>query len=167
MTPIRRPQLAHDAPETSLDPETGTDPEASPGPDTVPERSTAPAAETSPDLDTDGGDPGAAADDDGPYPLPDWSWVREWEDSGEPPAYGPGLFVAGFVAVLVGTAILAVSLGMTQVPVLAVLSNVLIAAGLAPALWYSRRIPVLRWVAAGAAIGLVLGWIGLITAQRL
>ena len=33
-----------------------------------------------------------------------------------------------------------------------------VAGGLAPAIWLSRKLPVLRWIAAGATIGVVAGW---------
>jgi hypothetical protein len=39
-----------------------------------------------------------------------------------------------------------------------------IAAGIAPALWLSRGLPVLRFLAAGAACGMVGGWICILLA---
>jgi hypothetical protein len=37
-----------------------------------------------------------------------------------------------------------------------------VAGGLTPAMWLSRNLPVLRWIAAGAAAGIVIGWVGAI-----
>ena len=90
----------------------------------------------------------------------DWAWVEEWRESGEPPAWAPGLTVAVFTALIVGLAVLVLSTGLSDLPWLAVAANVLVAAGLAPALWLSRRLPVLRWISVGAAAGVVIGWIG-------
>lgn len=54
------------------------------------------------------------------------------------------------------------SAGLSDRPIVAVLVNLLVAAGLAPAMWLSRGLPVLRWIAAGAAAGIVAGWISAI-----
>jgi len=51
------------------------------------------------------------------------------------------------------------SAGLADRPIVAVLVNLLVAGGLAPAIWLSRELPVLRWIAAGATIGVVAGWI--------
>lgn len=117
-------------------------------------------------------DAGAAAggfgSDEGPDGAPDeeqaesrdWAWVEEWRESGEPPAWAPGITLAVFAALVVGLAVLVLSTGLSDMPWLAVSANVLVAAGLAPALWLSRHLPVLRWIAAGAAAGVLIGWIG-------
>jgi hypothetical protein len=86
--------------------------------------------------------------------------VEEWRESGERPAWAPGLALAAFVAVVVGLAVLVLSRGLSDMLWLAIAANVLVAAGLAPALWLSRHLPVLRWISAGAAVGVVVGWIG-------
>ncbi len=92
--------------------------------------------------------------------APDWAWVEEWRASGEPAAWAPGVTLAAFAALLVGLAVLVLSYGLSDLPWLAVVANVLVAAGLAPALWLSRRLPVLRFIGAGAAVGVLAGWIG-------
>lgn len=76
----------------------------------------------------------------------DWRWVEEWRVDGDRPAWGPGITLAIFMVLLVGVALL------------------VIAAGIAPALWLSRGLPVLRFLAAGAACGMVGGWICILLA---
>jgi hypothetical protein len=97
-------------------------------------------------------------DADGPRER-DWAWVEEWRASGESPAWAPGLALAGFIALIVGLAVYVLSIGLADIPWLAVSANVLVAAGLAPALWLSRHLPVLRWISGGAAVGVLIGWI--------
>ncbi len=89
----------------------------------------------------------------------DWAWVAEWRGSGEGPPWATGLPLAAFAAVLAGVAVWVLSAGLAGRPVLAIALNVLVAAGLAPAMWLCRGVPVLRWFAAGAAVGVVGGWI--------
>jgi hypothetical protein len=88
----------------------------------------------------------------------DWVWVAEWRESGEAPPWATGLALAAFAAVLTGVAVWVLSAGLSARPVLAVALNLLVAGGLAPAMWLSRGLPVLRWFAAGAAVGVVGGW---------
>ncbi len=90
----------------------------------------------------------------------DWAWVEQWRESDEPPAWAPGVTLAVFTGLIVGLAVLVLSTGLSSMPWLAVSANVLVAAGLAPALWLSRHLPVLRWISAGAAAGVLIGWIG-------
>lgn len=92
----------------------------------------------------------------------DWQWVEEWRTEGEKPAWGPGLAVAGFVAAVVAVAVIVLTQGVADAPVLAVVINLVIAAGMTPALWLSRTIPVLRFLAGGAAVGLLIGWFWMI-----
>ena len=120
--------------------------------------------------DSDGG-AGAGARDDDRLPIDatgdddredlpsEWRWVREWRESGEVPAWGPGIALAAFIAVLVGCAVFVLSVGLSDMAWLAVVANVVVAGGLAPALWLSRSLPVLRFLAGGAAAGVVVGWI--------
>jgi len=107
-------------------------------------------------------DPGffGEPDDTENEPVRDWAWVEEWRESGEPPAWAPGVAVAVFTGLVVGMAVLVLSKGLASMPWLAVSSNVLVALGLAPALWLSRHLPVLRWISAGAAAGVLIAWIG-------
>lgn len=46
-----------------------------------------------------------------------------------------------------------------------VLGNAVVAAGLAPSLWLGRTTPVWRWIAYGAAAGMLLTWLGLLISQ--
>jgi O-antigen ligase len=89
----------------------------------------------------------------------DWGWVEEWRAQGEKPAWGPGVALAVFAAVLVAVALIVLTSGLADTPWLAICVNLVVAAGMAPALWLSRALPVLRFLAAGAAGGLVLGWL--------
>lgn len=103
-------------------------------------------------------DPGDDADHDEPE-VQDWAWVAQWRESGEPTPWATGLPMAAFAAVLAGVAIWVLSAGLADRPVLAVALNLLVAGGLVPAMWLSRGLPVLRWFAGGAAVGVVGGWI--------
>jgi hypothetical protein len=92
----------------------------------------------------------------------DWAWVEEWRTGGEPTPWVTGLPLAAFAALVVAVAIWVLSAGLSDRPVVAVLVNLLVAGGLAPAVWLSRGLPVLRWIAAGCAAGVVIGWISAI-----
>lgn len=92
----------------------------------------------------------------------DWAWVREWRAGQEPTPWATGVPLAVFAALVVGVAVWVLSAGLADRPLVAVLVNVLVAGGLTPAMWLSRNLPVLRWIAAGAAAGIVIGWIGAI-----
>ncbi len=102
-------------------------------------------------------DPGVDADDDA-----DWAWVEEWRRGGEPTPWGPGLALAVFAGLIIGSAVYVITRGLADHPVLAVVANVVVAGGLAPALWMSRALPVLRWVGLGGAIGTVIAWISVL-----
>jgi len=101
--------------------------------------------------------PESSTDGDGAE-REDWAWVREWRDGGEPTPWSTGVVLAVFAALLTGVAVWVLSAGLSDRPIVAVLVNLLVAAGLAPAIWLSRGLPVLRWIAAGAAVGIVVGW---------
>lgn len=106
-----------------------------------------------------GGEPvdGEALDED--EEAQEWAWVAEWRASGEPVPWATGLPLAAFAAVLAGVAIWVLSAGLADRPALAVALNLLVAGGLVPAMWLSRNLPVLRWFAGGAAVGVVSGWV--------
>jgi len=91
--------------------------------------------------------------------VAEWAWVAEWRESGEPVPWATRLALAAFAAVLAAVAIWVLSAGLADRPILAVLLNLLVAGGLVPAMWLSRNLPVLRWFAAGAAAGVVGGWV--------
>lgn len=80
---------------------------------------------------------------------------------------GPALVVAGFSAVLVAVAVIACGAAMNAVhPMLAVVVNVVVAAGVAPTLWQWRQVPVWRWVVYGAVAGVLAGWLALLCGAR-
>ncbi len=88
----------------------------------------------------------------------DWAWVAEWRESAEQTPWATGLPLAAFAALLTAVAVWVLSAGLADRPVLAVVLNLLVAGGLVPAMWLCRALPVLRWFAAGAAVGVVGGW---------
>ncbi len=78
----------------------------------------------------------------------------------EPTPWATGLTVSAVIAVIVGIGLFSLSQGLARGggwPV--VLVNLMVAAGLTPAMWLAREIPIWRWVAYGAAAGIVLTWI--------
>jgi hypothetical protein len=114
------------------------------------------------------GPPAGAADqdldqrqDDDPFEAEarDWAWVEEWREGREPVPWGPGLAIAAFTAFLVASAVYVLSSGLSNKPLVAIGVNVVVVAGLCPALWLSRGLPVLRWIAAGAAAGVLAAWL--------
>ncbi|MEI7715653.1 MAG: DUF2537 domain-containing protein [Mycobacterium sp.] len=77
--------------------------------------------------------------------------------------WATGLTVAGFVAAVIGVAVVVLSLGLVRVhPLLAVGLNILAAGGLAPTLWAWRHAPVRRWFVLGAGVGVAGGWLVLL-----
>jgi hypothetical protein len=98
-------------------------------------------------------------EESGPVQAADWAWVEEWRAGGEPVPWGPGLFLAGFTAILVATAVYVLSAGLVDQPLMNLGVNVLVAGGLAPALWLSRELPVLRWIAVGSVAGVLTAWL--------
>ena len=92
----------------------------------------------------------------------DWAWVEEWREGGEPMPWGPGLAIAAFTGFLVASAVYVLCSGLSAKPLVAIGVNVVVVAGLCPALWLSRGLPVLRWVAGGAAAGVLLAWLSVL-----
>ncbi|MGQ0774379.1 MAG: DUF2537 domain-containing protein [Pseudonocardiales bacterium] len=81
----------------------------------------------------------------------------------EPTPWVTGGALSAATAVLVGIALFALSEGLAaRGPWSVVVANVAVAAGLAPSMWLTRAIPVWRWVAYGAAGGILLTWITLL-----
>ncbi|MEV0540456.1 MULTISPECIES: DUF2537 domain-containing protein [Nocardia] len=71
--------------------------------------------------------------------------------------------VVVLVALLGGVAVYAFGCALAAVnPLLAIGVNVVAAGGVAPTAWRWRFTPVVRWVLAGAAAAVVLGWIAAI-----
>jgi Protein of unknown function (DUF2537) len=86
------------------------------------------------------------------------------EVGNEPTPWGTGLVVAGFVAVVVAIAMLALAAALAAETTgwLVLVASVVVTAGLAPSLWLARRLPIVRWVALGVAAGCVLAWFGIL-----
>ncbi|NIH86973.1 DUF2537 domain-containing protein [Amycolatopsis granulosa] len=82
----------------------------------------------------------------------------------EPTPWGTGLVAAGFVAAVVVVAMMAlvVALAAETSGWVVLLAAVVVTAGIAPSLWLARKLPIIRWVALGAAAGVVLSWFGVL-----
>jgi hypothetical protein len=82
----------------------------------------------------------------------------------EPTPWGTGLTVAAFVAAVLCVAMLALAgtLATETSSWLAVAASIVVTAGLAPSLWLARRLPIVRWAALGAAVGVVIAWVGVL-----
>jgi len=77
--------------------------------------------------------------------------------------WATGLAVAGFVAAVIGTGVVVLSLGLIRVhPLLAIGLNIVAAGGLAPTLWGWRHTLVLRWFVLGAGLGVAGAWLTLL-----
>ncbi|MFB7877800.1 MULTISPECIES: DUF2537 domain-containing protein [unclassified Nocardia] len=76
--------------------------------------------------------------------------------------WAAGCTVIALVAVLAAVAVYAFGTALAAVhPLLAVAVNAVAVLGVAPTAWRWRYTPVVRWVLAGAAVGLVLGWLAI------
>jgi hypothetical protein len=86
------------------------------------------------------------------------------DPEGEPTPWFTGLTVAGFVAAVIIVAMLALAgtLARETSGWLAVLASVVVTGGLAPSLWLARKMPILRWAALGAAVGVLISWVGVL-----
>lgn len=82
----------------------------------------------------------------------------------DPTLWATGLTVAGFVAVCVVVAMLALAstLASETTGWVAVVAAAVVTGGLAPSLWLGRRVPVVRWIVLGAVVGTALSWIGVL-----
>jgi hypothetical protein len=84
-------------------------------------------------------------------------------ESQDPTPWATGLTISAVVAAMVAVAFVVVTLGLAQINVLvAVVVNLVVAVGFAPSIRLGSRILVWRWVAYGAAAGIVLSWIALL-----
>jgi len=82
----------------------------------------------------------------------------------EPTPWLTGLTVSAFVAAVVVVAMLALAGALARETNgwLALIASVVVSAGIAPSLWLIRRMPILRWVAYGAAGGVLVAWFGVL-----
>ncbi|HKS45202.1 MAG TPA: DUF2537 domain-containing protein [Amycolatopsis sp.] len=82
----------------------------------------------------------------------------------EPTPWGTGLVVAGFVAAVVITAMLALTVALAAEVSgwLVVVAALVVTGGMAPSLWLARRLPIVRWIALGATAGIALSWFGVL-----
>lgn len=77
--------------------------------------------------------------------------------------WATGLTVAMFVAAVIATAVVVLSIGLARVhPLLAVGLNLVAVGGLAPTLWGWRNVPVWRWFVLGSAVGVGGAWVTLL-----
>ncbi|EIF00604.1 DUF2537 domain-containing protein [Saccharomonospora glauca] len=100
----------------------------------------------------------------GAHPMPAASRRARNATVVDPTLWATGLTVAGFVAVFVIVAMLALAstLASETAGWVAVLAAAVVTAGLAPSLWLGRRVPVVRWIVLGAVAGTALSWIGVL-----
>jgi hypothetical protein len=88
---------------------------------------------------------------------------RPYQPYRDPTPWAAGLTVAGMVALLTAVAVYAFGDALAQVhPLLSVVVNLVAAGGAAPTAWRWRFAPVTRWVLAGGAVGVLLGWVVLL-----
>ncbi|MFR9750848.1 DUF2537 domain-containing protein [Nocardia sp. 004] len=81
----------------------------------------------------------------------------------DPTPWGAGLTVTTIVALLSAVAVYSFGAALAEVqPLLAVAVNLVAVGGAAPTAWRWRCTPVVRWVLAGIAVGVLLGWTGLL-----
>lgn len=81
----------------------------------------------------------------------------------EPTPWATGLPISAVVAAIVAVSLVVVSFGLAEVnSLLAVLVNVVVVGGFAPSIWLGRRLPLWRWVALGAALGVTAAWLALL-----
>ena len=81
----------------------------------------------------------------------------------EPTPWAAGTTVVAMVAVLTTVGIYAFGTAMAQVhPLLSVAVNVVAVGCVLPTAWRWRSRPVVRWVLAGAGLGVLAGWLGLL-----
>ncbi|NNG35365.1 DUF2537 domain-containing protein [Nakamurella aerolata] len=113
-----------------------------------------------PDLPAAPSDHDGSGGDGGDHRRREWRWVEQSRREQAPTPWGQGLVLAAFIGIIVALAIVVLSSGLSNRGQgwLAVIVNLVIAAGMAPALWLSRGIPVLRFLAGGAGVGILIGW---------
>lgn len=71
--------------------------------------------------------------------------------------------VAAFVAAVIATAVVVLSIGLMRVhPLLAAGLNLVAVGGLAPTVWGWRKVPVWRWFVLGAGVGVAGAWVALL-----
>jgi hypothetical protein len=78
----------------------------------------------------------------------------------EPVPWLTGLTASAFIFVLVVFAVitLANTLAATN-PLLAIVSNTVVTAGMLPSVWLVRRTPIWRWIAYGVGAAIAAGWL--------
>ncbi|MFC3454706.1 DUF2537 domain-containing protein [Amycolatopsis speibonae] len=105
---------------------------------------------------------------DPPAPTPRSELARRLfgapDPAGEPTPWLTGLTISAFVAAVVVVAMLALAntLARETNGWLALLASAVVTAGIAPSLWLARRVPIVRWASFGAAVGIVIAWIGVL-----
>lgn len=88
--------------------------------------------------------------------------------SGYPPSPDPtpwaaGITVTVLVAALTAVAVYTFGVALAQVhPLLSLAVNLVAVGGVAPTAWRWRAVPVARWIVAGGAAGVLLGWMALL-----
>ena len=77
--------------------------------------------------------------------------------------WATGLTVAAFVAAVIAAAIIVLTIGLIRVhPLLAAGLNLVAVGGLAPTVWWWRKVPVWRWFVLGSGVGVAAAWVALL-----
>ncbi|OLR89879.1 DUF2537 domain-containing protein [Actinokineospora bangkokensis] len=80
--------------------------------------------------------------------------------TGEPTPWLTGLTLSAFLAAITVVAVVALAITLHDTnPVLPLVSNLVVTAGLLPSIWLARRTPTWRWVSYGVATGIALSWL--------
>ncbi|MEU8897949.1 DUF2537 domain-containing protein [Nocardia sp. NPDC048505] len=81
----------------------------------------------------------------------------------EPTPWASGITVTVLVALLTAAAVFSFGDALARVhPLLSIAVNLIAAGGAAPSAWRWRFTPVVRWVVAGVAAGVLLAWFALL-----
>ncbi|MFF0493073.1 DUF2537 domain-containing protein [Nocardia sp. NPDC003482] len=89
--------------------------------------------------------------------------MTPYQPAPEPTPWAPGVAVAVFVAALTAAGVYSFGFALAQVHwTLSVAVNLIAVGGAAPTAWRWRTTPVTRWVVAGLAAGVGLGWLVLL-----
>lgn len=92
----------------------------------------------------------------------EWAFVRAWRAQPESVPWPQGLTLAGMITLISAVGTWVLGSGFVARPYLAIILLLVVTGGLAPALYLSRNMPVLRFIAGGVAAGLLLGWIAVL-----
>ena len=98
-----------------------------------------------------------------PRPRPDQHGGAHAEPDAEPTPWATGLTITATFAIVVAIADITLSRAFAEAfGLLWLPANLLLGAGIAPALWLVRHTPFWRWPAYGVVAGMVIAWVALL-----